>query len=243
MNKDLSIGIMQPYFFPYLGHFALIANVDKWLVFDITQYTPKSWMNRNRILHPAGGAQYLTVALANSSIGIKTLEARIVNSEAARQQVLGKLSHYRRYAPYYDKVVELVDEVFTRSQTESLVELNVSGLASVCRYLGIPFEYEICSRMALELPANLGPGEWAPAICAAVGATEYLNPVSGAHLFKAEDFQGKGIQLNFLEYETFSYPVRKYVFEPNLSVLDVLMWNSQEKVKEYIGSSSRIIAG
>lgn len=32
---------MQPYFFPYLGHFSLIASVDRWYVFDITQYTPE----------------------------------------------------------------------------------------------------------------------------------------------------------------------------------------------------------
>lgn len=51
----MRLGIMQPYFFPYPGHFALIAHVDQWLVFDITQYTPKTWMNRNRILHPRGG--------------------------------------------------------------------------------------------------------------------------------------------------------------------------------------------
>ena len=30
----MKIGIMQPYFFPYLGHFALIDAVDKWVVFD-----------------------------------------------------------------------------------------------------------------------------------------------------------------------------------------------------------------
>ena len=49
----MRLGIMQPYFFPYLGHFALIANVDAWIVFDVTQYTPRTWINRNRVLHPS----------------------------------------------------------------------------------------------------------------------------------------------------------------------------------------------
>jgi WbqC-like protein family len=48
----MRLGIMQPYFCPYLGHFALIAAVDQRIVFDVTQYTPKTWMNRNPILHP-----------------------------------------------------------------------------------------------------------------------------------------------------------------------------------------------
>ena len=82
---------MQPYFFPYLGHFSLIASVDRWYVFDITQYTPRTWMNRNRILHPHDGAQYVTVPLSNSSNSIKTSEARILDLSAARQSIVGKL--------------------------------------------------------------------------------------------------------------------------------------------------------
>ena len=54
LEREVKLGIMQPYFFPYLGHFALIAHTDAWVVFDITQYTPKTWMNRNRVLHPKG---------------------------------------------------------------------------------------------------------------------------------------------------------------------------------------------
>ncbi len=68
---------MQPYFFPYLGHFALIAHTDAWVVFDISQYTPKTWMNRNRVLHPTDGWTYVTAPLSNSSIHIKIrFEAR-----------------------------------------------------------------------------------------------------------------------------------------------------------------------
>ncbi|UHL65278.1 WbqC family protein [Paralcaligenes sp. KSB-10] len=237
----MKIGIMQPYFFPYLGHFALIANVDRWLVFDITQYTPKTWMNRNRILHPAGGSQYVTVALANSSISIKTCEARILDKEASRQAVLGKLTHYRRYAPYYGSVIALVDQVFSSSMSDSLVALNVSGLKATCDYLCIPFAFDTCSAMGLNLPSGLRPGGWAPEICEAINATEYINPIGGRHLFSSEDFLQKKIKLSFLDFQGFSYPVGNYSFEPNLSILDVLMWNSPEIVKNYIDGAAKII--
>ncbi len=235
------IGVMQPYFFPYLGHFALIANVDHWYVFDITQYTPKTWMNRNRVLHPVSGVQYVTVALSNSSIGIQTCEARILDREASRQSVLGKLSHYRRAAPYYSQVVRLVDDAFSSGGQDGLVDLNVSGLQVVCRYLGIPFSFDICSRMELHLPQSLTAGEWAPAICAAVGATEYLNPIGGRHLFHEQDFSSRGVALQFLDYEEYAYEVRGYAFEPNLSVLDVLMWNSPESVVRHIRNGARVL--
>lgn len=40
MNETL--GIMQPYFFPYIGYFQLIAAVQRGLVFDIVKYKRKS---------------------------------------------------------------------------------------------------------------------------------------------------------------------------------------------------------
>ena len=45
----MKVGIMQPYFFPYIGYFQLIANTDQFIFFDIVQYNKRSWMNRNRI--------------------------------------------------------------------------------------------------------------------------------------------------------------------------------------------------
>ena len=48
------LGIMQPYFFPYIGYFDLINRTDRWIVFDTAQYIRHGWINRNRILSQAG---------------------------------------------------------------------------------------------------------------------------------------------------------------------------------------------
>ena len=111
-GAEMRFGIMQPYFFPYLGHFALIANVDLWIVFDVTQYTPKSWISRNRILHPASGTNWINVPLKNSSISIKIHEAKILDVNAAAKSTVGKLGHYRRRAPFFKQVEALVKETF-----------------------------------------------------------------------------------------------------------------------------------
>ncbi len=131
----MRVGIMQPYFFPYLGHFSLIAAVDEWIVFDVTQYTPKTWMNRNRVLHPKAGWQYITVPLANSSISIRTNEAKVQSLAQAERSSLGKLSHYKKRAPYFRQVNDVVRKVFNGSPDNSLVGLNVTALNIVCEYL------------------------------------------------------------------------------------------------------------
>ena len=45
-----TVAIMQPYLFPYIGYFQLIAAVDQFVIYDTVKYTKKGWINRNRFL-------------------------------------------------------------------------------------------------------------------------------------------------------------------------------------------------
>lgn len=230
----MRMGIMQPYFFPYLGHFSLIAAVDEWIVFDITQYTPKSWMNRNRILHPSAGWQYVTVPLSNSSISIKTNEAKVLNLTKTKVEINGKLSHYKKKAPYFEAVNALINDVFDSGTNDSLVHLDIRGLDAVCQYLDIPFNYRICSELDLPLPAKLGPGDWALEICSQLGASSYVNPTSGQDIFDRAAFARRGISLQFTQSPEFTYSSTPYQYESNLSILDVLMWNPPSVVADVV---------
>lgn len=237
----MRLGIMQPYFFPYPGHFALIARCDEWVVFDITQYTPKTWMNRNRVLHPDGGPHWISVPLANGSISIKTAEARVLDPAGTCRSVLGKLSHYRRQAPYFKAVEDLVREAFALPPgDDSLVHLNLRGLDAVCRYLGLDFKRRIASELQLDLPAQLAAGDWALEICRRLGATAYLNPAGGAALFDPARYEDAGVSLGFLEHQPVEYTQGRYPPTPGLSILDMLMWNPPEWVREALLRQSHI---
>ncbi len=237
----MRVGIMQPYFFPYVGHFGLIAAVDEWIVFDVTQYTPKTWMNRNRILHPKESWQYVTVPLANSSISIKTHEARVLNIEKAKQSIIGKISHYKKHAPYFSNVNEIVKNAFDRTEDGSLVSLNINALKLVCDYLGISFHHRRATELEITYPADLGPGEWAPLISSGIGASEYVNPAGGKAIFDKSVFEEKGVKLYFSEFSEFKYDTGPYEYQPHLSVLDVMMWNSAEKIHDEICTKTRLV--
>ena len=76
----MRLGIMQPYFFPYLGHFSLIAAVDEWIVFDVTQYTPNLLKHSQNVLTGYFVADFLLyqrIALMNSC---KFICRHLVNS-------------------------------------------------------------------------------------------------------------------------------------------------------------------
>jgi hypothetical protein len=230
---------MQPYFFPYLGYLTLIDRSDSWVVFDVTQYTPKTWMNRNRVLHPSESWNWVTVPLANSSNSIRISEARVLDSKAACSTAVGKLSHYRHKAPHWREVEKLVTAAFGGARDDSLVSLNVSALRVVCEYLDISFEPLICSELDLDLTSVAHPGGWAPAISASLGATAYLNPIGGRELFLEDEFAVLGVALEFLDFPTFEYDTpAPYTFEPNLSILDVLMWNDQASVRRAMSAGA-----
>jgi len=124
---------------------------------------------------------------------------------------------------------------FALDEKESHIShLNVKVMKSVCRRLGIDFKFDIFSEMDLDLGPVDGPGDWALRISEAMGATEYINPPCGADIFDLGKFAASGITLKIQEFQNKKYDCRPWDFVPGLSVIDVLMWNSPGKVKEYL---------
>ena len=46
----MKLGIMQPYFFPYIGYWQLMNAVDRYVIYDDVNFIKGGWINRNRIL-------------------------------------------------------------------------------------------------------------------------------------------------------------------------------------------------
>jgi hypothetical protein len=237
MKSDLILGIMQPYFFPYLGYYDLINRTNQWIVFDVVKYAPKSWMNRNRILHPVDSWQYLTVPVDKHAGDGAIHEVSIVDMNAAYDKICGQIEHYRKSrAPYFKAVARLVDECFSAVKSERLRDLNVNSLSWVCDYLGIAFQTSNLSEMDLPLPQITYAGQWALEIASQLGASAYLNPPGGRDIFRPQDWHDRGIHLEFTEMVEFPYATGRYQFVAHLSILDVLMWNSPDQVAAYLNS-------
>ena len=62
-------------------------------------------------------------------------------------------------------------------------------------------------------------------ICSLLAATSYMNPASGKDIFDPVESSRRGISLHFAQPAEFVYSTVPYQYEPNLSILDVLMWN------------------
>ncbi|WP_202406085.1 WbqC family protein [Hufsiella ginkgonis] len=218
---------MQPYFFPYLGYYSLIKHTDAWIIFDSVQYIRHGWIERNRVLKPAEGWQYISVPLEKHGRDILIRDVKI-REEDWRDRITRQLAHYKK-SPYFEPVMALVKQCFD-IDTNDITSLNAHILEHTCRYLGISFNYQVFSRMNLRIGEVNDAGDWALQISKAFGASGYVNPPGGAGLFDSEKFKAAAIDLKFLNINLNDYSQRRKTFEPGLSIIDVMMFNSKEDI-------------
>ena len=231
----LRLGMMQPYFFPYLGYFGLIHATDLWVVFDTPQYIRRGWVNRNRILSDGREPwKYARVPIAYCDQHTPIHSVRIHPGQQWKRDIINGLEIYRlRRAPYYRQTVQLLRELLA-DEVVGLADLNVKCLARCCEYIGLSFQYRLFSEMRLVLPGIDTAGEWALQTARAIGATTYINPPGGRSIFDASAFDKAGIELKFLEPELPEYDQHGQAFLPGLSIIDVLMWNDLRAVRDMI---------
>ncbi len=229
----MMLGVMQPYFFPYLGYFDLINRSDRWIVFDTPQYMREGWVNRNRILHSREGWQYIIVPLKKHCRDTPINRVDAVEFPDWRRTIVNQLTHYRGRAPFYRETIDLLEDCLAGKE-QNLSRLNVKCLGKVCQYLHIPWEPEMFSEMHLPLGEIVEAADWALRIAQAAGATAYINPPGGVALYDADRFARHGIRLYLQEDFNFVYQCAGYTYLPKLSVLDALMWVSPIDVKFYL---------
>lgn len=232
----MKIGIMQPYFFPYIGYFSLIKNTDKFILFDIVQFIRHGWIERNRILKQENDWQYISVPLLKHSLETKIKDIKINNNENWKNKICSQLQHYKKKAPFYKQTMDVLQDALN-IETDSIVELNAHTLKSVCNYLGINFDYDIFSQMNLEIDKVNAPDEWALNICKALGnIDEYWNPPGGQEFFDRNKYEKAGIKLYFQKVNVVPYPQRRGPENiiTGLSIIDVMMFNSVDAIKEML---------
>ena len=78
-------------------------------------------------------------------------------------------------------------------------------------------------------------------MCIKKNASNYINPIGGLDLYSKEEFANKGVHLNFLKTGDVIYKQFDNNFIPYLSIIDLMMFNSKEKLNSYINNAYSII--
>jgi len=225
----MRVGIMQPYFFPYVGYFQLIAAVDKFIVYDNIKYTKKGWINRNRMLLNGSDVMF-SLPLKNDSDALNICE-REISSNFDSNNILNQFRGAYQQAPYFKPTFLLLEEII-RNKEINLFKYLYSSIVKTCEYLGIQTRILVSSE--IEINHDLKGQDKVLALCEAVGASSYLNAFGGINLYEKEVFQRKDIDLRFIKSLQFEYPQLGNSFIPWLSIIDVLMFNELDGIASVV---------
>ncbi|WP_435789247.1 WbqC family protein [Clostridium sp.] len=228
----MKIAIMQPYLFPYLGYFQLMNAVDKYVIYDDVQYISRGWINRNNLL--VNEKQHLFTVSVEKDEQYKSINERYYCSKTFDKEIqkfYSSLTMWYKKAIYFDEVFELVHKIFQYDEL-NVAEFNSNLLKVICHYMGISNELIKSSEIVKN---NDSRGEdKILEINKMLKSSEYINAIGGAELYDRDTFEKNNIKLNFIKTLEVQYKQFNNVFVPNLSIIDVLMFNSKEEIKQLL---------
>lgn len=223
----MKIAVMQPYFFPYIGYWQLINSVDIFIIYDDVNFIKKGYINRNNIL--INNVKHLfTLALIKSSQNKKINEILIGENN---KKILRTIEQSYLKAPFFHDIFPIIENIFSNKEKD-LSKFLGNSLQIFSKYLDINTKFEYSSM--IENDKSLQAQDRLIEISKILNATDYINAIGGEQLYDKNAFSDAGINLSFIQTELINYKQFNNKFIPNLSIIDVMMFNSKEDIKEML---------
>ena len=227
----MKLGIMQPYFFPYLGYWQLMNAVDTYVICDDVAFIKQGWIQRNRI-KGLNGPLYIRLQIHNASPNRRINELSIMHNERMERNRILTLKSVYAHAPYFEQTMELFERIVNYEE-DNLARFLTYAIHSVADYLQMTTKFLVSSE--LEKDNSLKAQDRVLNICEILGADTYINAIGGKELYDSESFAQRNLSLKFLRMDDdIVYPQGKGEFIPSLSILDVMMYNSVEEIRQLL---------
>jgi len=227
----MKIAIIQPYLFPYIGYFQLVNAVDKFVFFDDVNFIKKGWINRNQILIN-NQAHLFTIPLQKVSQNILIKETKISYNDDWIEKLLKNLKNNYKKAPHFETIFSLIEDILYKN-FNSISNLAGHSIQEVSNYLEIKTDFKVSSENYSDT-INLKKEQRLIEICKHANCTEYINPIGGKEIYEKKDFKLRGVKLNFIQNNIDCYKQFSSEFIGGLSIIDVLMFNSKEEIKDML---------
>lgn len=213
----MKVGIIQPNYIPWRGHFDFIRQVDTFIFYDDVQYTKRDWRNRNKVRMLSGESIWITVPV-NARRDTLIMDALIDNSEDWQQKHLSVLKHNYGKTPFFGDYIGPL-EATLRGDHKSISDLDVALCEQICPWL----EIEAKTLRASTLQCTGSKDQRLIDLVKKIGGTSYLSGPAAKSYIQPDLWQEAGIELEFMTYP--DYPEYEQIapgFEPAVSILDLL---------------------
>jgi hypothetical protein len=227
----MKLAVMQPYFFPYIGYFQLMAAVDRFVILDDVSYINRGWINRNR-LPSDDGPVWLTLPVSGASQNRQIRDLEIAPDDGWKASMMRKVALTYAKAPYADTVLPQFERWVSQAQG-NLSAFLCRCLSEVAEYAGIAAQ--IVPTSAIYSKGDLKGAERIMDICAQERASVYVNLPGGRELYDPRVFDEAGVKLLFLDTELRALPLEHRGPDgPTLSILDVMMQNPRDAIRSAV---------
>lgn len=211
----------QPYLFPYLAYWQLINYADVFVIADKLQYTKRSYISRNSIL--LNKRAYMFILEVFGAGSGKSIDELLVGNNA--HTILKTVRYCYSRAPFYSKVYPIIENILLSNEKNLAKFINYS-IIKISEYLNINTKFSYHS-----LDSILGREYSVIKLCKDLKAEAYINAINGQKLYSKSKFLEEGVQLNFLKMGEVKYKQFNNEFVPNLSIIDLMMFNSVEDIR------------
>jgi len=210
------IGIMQPYFFPYIGYFQLIDSVDTYVNLDHVAFMKRSYMTRNII-----NGQPIRIEIKSGSQNKKCNEVFVNLNEKNIKKFKKTIEMLYSKSIYYNDITNIIFPIFDNFN-QTISKFNLEIIKSICNYLDITTKIVNTSEGITDLKREFGLID----ITKKFNETTYVNAIGGKKLYSKEVFKENGIDLKFIEMGDVKFD-NKYA-----SILDLLFKYDKEYIKK-----------
>ena len=206
----------------------MINSVDKFVFYDDVNYINRGWINRNRIL-VNGQAHTFTISLKEASQNKLIKDIDIVDN---RKTVLKTIEQAYKKAPLFNSAFEIVKNIM-EYKTDKISDLAIYSVVQVSKYFGISTIFEKSSECYSQTKGQ-EKATRLQNICNLNNAKTYINAIGGQELYSKDNFKQANVDLFFIKTLPIEYKQYKNDFVPWLSIIDVMMFNSQEQIKYFL---------
>ena len=218
--------IVQPAYLPYMGYFNLIDCADIFVYLDDVQFNRRAWQHRNRIKIPNGDFTWITVPVVKDH-GQEIREVAIRDDENWQESHWKGIEHSYGGCEHFESYADDVRDVLCRDWN-SLFDLDVTLLDTFQNLLGL---HDTEFRYSSELDVTGQKTDLLIDILDSLGADEYISGPTAKDYIQREQFNEKGIELYWHEFDHPDYSQPHGEFVSHLTILDSLFSMGEETIE------------
>ncbi len=227
----MKCAIMQPTFFPWIGYFHLINEVEKFVFLDDVQFSKGSWHNRNKILL-SNKVSWLTLPIKKRSLLTLLNQIEVIDKDVLKNNINIKIKEAYKNHKNYSCIIEITD-FLENLKTLSLTEINISIIKYISAKLG---NNKVKFINSSDLKVKGKRTEKVINILDKISASKYISTPGAEDYLSEDNYRSKTkIPISFINYFKKEYSQKGITnFVSNLSIIDVIANIGWSKTSDYI---------